>query len=206
MDDFAFYGVLAINAVILARNSYLTVTKKIEPSLAMWLFFTIAVVGSLFSYLLEGDYSPLDNILNSSDIILCGTLSLVVFFWGGKEARFNRFELICLGVVMMILVYWFFSKAHFATNLSLQLIQFMAYFPVYNRMWTSKRNTESFLSWILLFLVSVLSLFTAKGVLAMTYSLRATLCTASLLVLMIRLELVNKGQKRRFFKPLPEEQ
>lgn len=192
MDRTAFYGVLLINTVILVRNSYLTIRKRIEPSLAMWFFFTIAVVGSLFSYLLEGDYSPLDNILNTSDIILCGALSLVIFLFGGKEARFNRFERICLAIVLLILTFWYFSKAHFATNLSLQLIQFIAYIPVYNRMWKAGRNTESFMTWILLFLVSALSLFTAKGTLAMIYSIRATVCVGALLMLMLRLEIKKK--------------
>lgn len=195
MDKFAFYGVLLINSIILFRNSYLTIKKRIEPSLAMWLFFTIAVVGSLFSYLLEGGYSPLDNILNTSDIILCSVLSLVIFLFGGNEARFNRFERICLAIVLLILTYWYFSKAHFATNLSLQLIQFIAYVPVYNRMWKAGRNTESFMTWILLLLVSGLSLFTAKGTLALIYSSRATFCVGALLLLMIRLEMKNQKKK-----------
>jgi len=189
MQVFAFYAVLIINSIILFRYSSLTIRKKIEPSLAMWIFFTIAVVGSLSSYLLEGDFSPLDNILNTSDIVLCGTVSLVIFFFGGREARFNRFEIGCLVVVLFILTFWYFSKAHFATNLSLQLIQFMAYIPVYYRMWKAGRNTESFTTWGLLLAVSLISLFTAKGLLAVVYSSRASICVAVLLILMIRLEL-----------------
>ena len=111
MNEIAFYGILVINTIILTRNSYLIVTRRIKPSLAMWLFFTIAVVGSLFSYMLDGNYSPLDNILNTSDIVLCGSLSLVILFFGGKEARFNRFDLACLAVVLLILVYWFFFQS-----------------------------------------------------------------------------------------------
>lgn len=195
MEKIAFYGVLIINSVITFRYSYLTIKKKIEPSLAMWLFFTIAVVGSLSSYLLEADYSPLDNILNSSDIFLCLTLTVVIFFYGGKEARFNSFEKICLAVILLILTYWYFSKAHFTTNLSIQLIQFLAYIPVYHRMWKAGRNTESFLTWILLLAVSALSLLTAHGTLALIYSLRATICVAALLLLMVRLEFKAKKKE-----------
>jgi len=196
MGSIAFYGVLAINTVILIRNSYLIIQKRIEPSLAMWLFFCIAVIGSLWTYLLESSYSPLDNILNTSDIILVVTLSIVILLFGGKKARFNRFEILCLGVILIILLFWYISEAHLITNLSLQLIQLIAYFPVYYRMLHSGRNSESFLTWILLFLVSLLSLFTAHGLLAIIYSLRATLCTAVLLILMIRLELRYKRQSR----------
>ncbi len=168
-------------------------------------FFTFAVIGSLISYLCEGSYTPLDNILNTSDIVLCGTLSIVILIFGSKETRFNIFEIKCLCIVLLILVFWYFSKAHFVTNLSLQLIQFIAYFPVYNRMWRSGRNRESFLTWILLFLVSILSLLTANGVLAAIYSLRATFCTAMLLILMIRVEVKNRTKVRvTLEKPLKE--
>jgi len=205
MRDISFYSVIAVNTVILTRNCYLIIKRKIEPSLAMWLFFTIAVVGSLFSYLLEGDFSPLDNILNTSDIILCVTLTVVIFFFGGTEARFNRFERICLILVGLILGFWYFSKAHFATNLSLQLIQFIAYLPVYYRMGKAGRNTESFTTWILLFLVSLISLFDAKGTLALIYSGRATTCTAILLVLMLRLEIKKGTGRSRFPKQKTED-
>jgi len=205
MRDLSFYSVIVVNSVILMRNTYLIIKKKIEPSLAMWLFFTIAVVGSLFSYLLDGDFSPLDNILNTSDIILCVTLTVVIFFFGGTEARFNRFERICLVLVGLILTLWYFSKAHFTTNLSLQLIQFIAYLPVYYRMWKAGRNTESFTTWILLFLVSVISLFDAKGTLALIYSGRATACTAILLLLMIRLEIKKGTGLNRFPKQKTED-
>ncbi|MBN2659343.1 MAG: hypothetical protein JXR86_19970 [Spirochaetales bacterium] len=199
MRDLSFYSVIAVNTAILVRYTVLTVKKRIEPSLAMWIFFSIAVVGSLFSYLLDGDFSPLDNILNTSDIVLCLTLSAVIYIYGGREARFNSFEKLCLALVGLILTYWYFSKAHFTTNLSLQLIQFIAYLPVYNRMWKAGRNTESFMTWILLFLVSVISLFDAKGTLALIYSIRATACTAVLLLLMVRLEI-----KKNRPKPVPE--
>lgn len=195
MKNLSFYGVLIINSIILIRYSYLTIRKRIEPSLAMWVFFTIAVVGSLFSYILDGGYSPLDNILNTSDIVLCGTVSLVILLFGGKEARFNRFELECLAIVVLILTFWYFSKAHFTTNLSLQFIQLIAYIPVYNRMWKAGRNTESFTTWGLLLAVSIVSLFSARGTLALVYSWRATLCVSALLVLMIRLELKKNRPK-----------
>ncbi|MBN1646940.1 MAG: hypothetical protein JW874_02805 [Spirochaetales bacterium] len=184
MDDPAFYGVLIINSVILVRNSALIISGKIEPSLAMWAFFSIAVTGSLVSYLLDGHYSPLDNILNTSDIVLCLVQTAVIFIFGGKKARFNKFEYFCLSAVLLILVFWIFSKAHFVTNLGLQLILVIAYIPVYYRMIRAGKNTESFVTWGLLSAISLLSLLTAKGTLAYVYSLRSMICTGALLVLM----------------------
>lgn len=189
MNDIVIIGVLLINAIILIRNSYLIITKKIEPSLAMWLFFSIAVSGTLVSYLLEGDHSPLDNILNTSDVVLCIFLTGMIFFFGGKEASFNRFDLFCLSIVILILVLWGFSRAHFAANLSLQMIQIVAYVPVYYRMIRKGRNTESFLTWTLILSVSLLSLFNAKGALAVIYSVRAIICVGLLLALMLLLQI-----------------
>ncbi len=192
MENLSHYIVILINTIITIRYCSLTIRKKINPSLAMWLFFSIAVIGSLFSYLMESDFSPWDNILNTSDIVLCGSISLVILIFGGSKTRFNRFDIGCLGAVLLILLFWFFSKAHFATHLSLQLIQVIAYFPVIRKMWKAGENTESFFTWICLFLVSAVSLFSAKGVLAIVYSVRAMVCVTILLLLMIRIEIKNR--------------
>lgn len=188
MERLSFYAVIIINLVIAARYCTLTIRKKINPSLAMWVFFSIAIGGSLSSYLLDGDFSPWDNILNTSDILLCSSISLTIIFFGDSSSHFNKFDLTCLAGVSLILLFWFFSKAHFVTNISLQLIQAIAYLPVINRMWKAGENTESFSTWILLFLVSLISLFTAHGTLAVIYSLRALVCVTILLFLMIRIE------------------
>ena len=60
----------------------------------------------------------------------------------------------------------------------------------------SRRNTESFLPWTLLFLASVLNFFSGNGQLAFIYSLRSTLCTASLLALMTWLEFGKRRLQR----------
>ena len=71
MEKLSFYTVILINIIIGVRYTTLTIQKRINPSLAMWVFFTIAVTGSLFSYLFEGNFTPWDNILNTTDIVLC---------------------------------------------------------------------------------------------------------------------------------------
>ncbi len=195
MEKISFYLVIVINIIISLHYCYLTIRKKTSPSLAMWIFFSIAIVGSLCSYVLESDYNPLDNILNTSDIILCSSITFTILFFGKKNSRFNKFDLACLGGVSLILLFWFFSKAHFLTNISLQVIQAIAYLPVINRMWKAGENTESFFTWILLLTVSVISLFTANGILGILYSLRATFSVAILLFLMIRIELKKRPGK-----------
>lgn len=192
MENWSHYLVIIINAIFCIRYCTLTVQKKITPSLAMWFFFTIAVSGSLFSYLLESNYSAWDNILNSSDLILCSIVTITILFFGKRESKFDKFDLFCLAIVVLILLFWFYSKAHFSTHISLQIIQAIAYIPVIRKMIKSGKNNESFIAWILLLLVSAVSLFSAKGVLAIIYSVRATFCVALLLLLMTYFELKTR--------------
>jgi len=48
-------AVCVINVLIGLRYVWLIRRDKISPALAMWVFFTIAVIGSLLTYLSEGD-------------------------------------------------------------------------------------------------------------------------------------------------------
>lgn len=197
MNHIAFYLVILLNTVFGFRYAYLTIKKKIHPSLAMWIFFTIAVTGSLFSYMLEGNFTLWDHILNTTDVILCSSLSLVILFHGSVSSKFSKFDIGCLVVVFLILIFWFLTKAHFATHLSLQVIQGMAYLPVFHRMITTKKNSESFVTWILLLVISVISLFTAKGFLAYVYIIRAIVCISLLLILMLLMELRGTRSQRK---------
>jgi len=69
---------------------------------------------------------------------------------------------------------------------AIQVILVIAYFPVVRRLWTTNRNTESFSMWIGLMLAPVFSLLSSKRILATVYAVRAIVCTAALLLLMIR--------------------
>ena len=64
--------------------------------------------------------------------------------------------------------------------------------PVIKRFWESKENTESFTIWILMLLVTAISLLSSKGMLATIYSLRAIVSITLLLSLMVRIELKKK--------------
>lgn len=189
MRTFSLAAVVAINAFILVRYVGLIRRKRIQPALAMWVFFTIAVVGSFVTYLSEGTFSPLDNILNTSDIALVATVSIFIWIWGDRSSRFTRFDLGCLGAVAAILVFWGFTREHAAAHLAIQAILVIAYFPVVKRIWQADRNTESFAAWIGMLLAAALSLLSSKGWLATVYAVRAVVCTGSLLVLMLRAHL-----------------
>ena len=189
MRTFSIAAVCITNLLIGLRYVWLIRRGRISPSLAMWVFFTIAVIGSLLTYLSEGGYGMLDNILNSADLLLCGGVALAIVMWGDRSSRFNRFDLGCLGGVALILAAWAISRQHEIAHLAIQLILVIAYFPVIKRLWHSDRNTESFTMWIGLMLAPMFSLLSSKGALATVYAVRAIICTALLLALMTRVEL-----------------
>lgn len=192
MQTFVIITVSLINLFIAAtyfRNLY---QKRSKPALAMWLFFSLAVTMSLITYLKEGNYGFWDNVLNTTDLVLTIFVTLAIFFMGDKSSRFNRFDLWCLAAVIVIVVFWLISQNHLITNLGIQLILVIAYFPVVKRMLTMKENTEPFAVWIALMVAPMISLITSKGALAAVYAIRAIICTGLLLALMIRIEWVKR--------------
>lgn len=183
----------AVNLFILSRYIYLMYHKKISPSLAMWVFFSLAVGISLFTYFAEGDYSISDNILNFADFILVVGVSISIVILGDPTTRFNKFDLFCFGAVVLIIIFWAITYNHVVTNISVQTIMVISYFPVVKRMLNQKKNTEAFSVWIALFITPFISLITNKGFLADIYAYRAAICSGTLLLLMLRLELKSRS-------------
>ncbi len=196
MREASIIAVVAINLFILVRYCWLIWKERIKPALAMWSFFSIAVGGSLITYLSAGDYSLLDNILNTSDFVLVSTVAVFIFIFGDRSTRFSRFDLGCLIAVLAIVAFWVISQHHFVSHISIQVILVIAYFPVINRIWKSNENTESFAAWIGLFLSPCISLLSSKGILATIYSLRAIISTSVLLALMVRAELKQRNDRK----------
>lgn len=192
MRTISIVAVLAINLFIAVRYTVLIRRGTIKPALAMWVFFSIAVGGSLTTYLFEGDFTLLDNILNSSDLLLCVYVSVIIFLFGDKSTKFNRFDRGCLVAVLVILAFWALTRRHMAANLFIQSILVIAYFPVVKRLWNSNENTESFAVWISLLLAPIFSLLSSKGTLASVYAIRAIVSTSLLLILMTRAELAAR--------------
>jgi len=189
MKEFSIIAVIVINILIAVRYCWLTYKQRIKPSLAMWMFFTIAVIISLSTYLSSGNFSLLDNVLNSADLLLVISVTVAIFLFGDKSTRFKRFDIGCLVAVTLVIAFWAVSKNYYVTHLSVQLILVIAYFPVVKRLWNAKKNTESFLPWMGMFLAAAFSLISSKGSLATIYAIRAMTCVALLILLMVRVEI-----------------
>jgi hypothetical protein len=192
LKTFVIFAVAALNLFIAVTYCVMMIKKRSKPALAMWFFFSIAVGISLITYLKDGNYQFFDNVLNTLDLFLVVFVTFAIMVLGDKSTWFNKFDLGCLAAVILIVLFWLISKNHWVTNISVQLILVIAYFPVVRRMLKANENTEPFSVWIALMLAPVFSLITSKGDLAAVYAIRAIACTGILLALMIRIELKKK--------------
>lgn len=192
MREFSIISVSLLNLIITIRYCWLLYKGLIKPALAMWIFFTIAVGMSLITYLAKDNFSIWDNILNTTDLVLVLTVSIAITIWGDKSSKFTKFDRGCLIAVIISILFWAITRNHLITNLSIQLIMVVSYFPVIKRLFESKENTEPFSVWIMMMLVPVFSLLSSKGMLATIYSVRAIACVGILLLLMLRVEMVRK--------------
>ena len=195
---FSIYSVTLITILLATRYIWQLVRKEIKPALAMWIMFSIAVAMSLITYLKEGNYEFTDNILNSVDVIYVITVSVAIAIFGEKSSKITRFDLGCLIVVGLIVVFWLFTQNHLVTNFMIQTILVIAYFPVVKRLFETRVNSEPFLIWTGMLIAPVLSLLSSKGLLATVYSVRAIICVGSLLLFMLWIEV--SGKKAKAFK------
>jgi len=193
---FSIYSVTLITVLLAVRYIWQLVRKEIQPALAMWIMFSIAVAMSLITYLKEGNYGFTDNILNSVDVIYVITVSVAIAIFGEKSSKITRFDLGCLVVVGLIVVFWLFTQNHLVTNFMIQTILVIAYFPVVKRLFETRVNTEPFLIWGGMLIAPVLSLLSSKGLLATVYSVRAIICVGTLLLLMLWIELSHRKRKK----------
>lgn len=199
MDSVSIYAVSLINLFVAARSWVLIYKKRIQPSLAMWLFFLIAISVSLITYLKDGDFRFQDNILNVADLFMAGSIVICILLFGEKSTRFNRFDTFCLSFVMVILFFWIITRNHFISNILMQLIMVIAYFPTYNRLIITRKNSESFTVWISMLTASLVALISTKGLLAQIYVWRAIICIVFLLGFMTWLtysQVINKKNRR----------
>ncbi len=96
MREFSIYSVIVISILITVTYIRKLLQKKIRPALAMWIFFSIAIIISMVTYLREGNYSFLDNIMNATDLVYVVAVSLAIILFGDKSSRFTGFDVGCL--------------------------------------------------------------------------------------------------------------
>jgi hypothetical protein len=81
------------------------------------------------------------------------------------------------------------------TNFCIQGIMVISYFPVVKRLLESKENTEPFSVWFIMMPYARHLSFIEQSALATVYSVRAIICVAVLMLLMLRVELLARKKQ-----------
>jgi len=169
------------------RYSYQVYKKQISPALSTWLIFLTGVLLSFATYIVAEDKDFQSGILNTADVF---TVSIIVFsivIFGNISVTFKTFEKKYLIGASGIILFWVLSKNSFTSNLLVQIIMVIGYFPTIQNLIKEKRNTESFSAWILVLLAGIIALYPAingGNLLAVIYASRNISMAGILLGLM----------------------
>lgn len=188
MKEFSIISVCLITILLTIKYISQLVKQQTKPALAMWIMFSVAVGMSMLTYLAEGDYGFLDNIQNTVDLFYVATITVSILIFGDKNSKISRFDMACLGAVLLIVIFWIFTQNHLITNFLIQSILVIAYFPVIQRMIKTRKNNESYIIWLGMLVAPAISLLSSKGFLATLYSVRAIFCIGILLIFMLWIE------------------
>lgn len=164
---------------------------SVHPTLMTWILFFFAVSLSFGTYWSSGKHSFLNNICNTGDLISVLLIIVIIVFWG-KNIRFNIniLEIICILFSFIILIFWRVTKSHEISNIFLQVIMIIAYFPTFHQLWISYKSSESIIYWILVLFSGISGFITGtlvKDPLAMIYSGRSVVMVFILIFLILRL-------------------
>ena len=194
MDKFPSYLAVLVGIIMVARAFYLIRKRAITPVFSTWLMFAVAASMSLASYLFSKNPNFMDNILNLIDVVALWTMVFALFVYNGgiAQLKFKRFEIYCLGGSGLITLFWILSRDSEATNLAVQVLLAIGYFPTIKKLWKASIQTESFFVWGAGFLLSVSSLYLPLhrgNSLAIIYAVRAASMSGFVLFLMWRIQM-----------------
>lgn len=188
-------AIIAALVVLLvdARYCWLVWRGDAAPVLATWLLFAVAVSLSFATYWASEKHSIVGNIGNAVDVVGVWAILLFVALLG-KHVRlgFSPFELGCLVASGLILLLWRASKLHATSNLALQVVMTVAYFPTIAQLWGATSSTEPLAFWTAIWVSAVLTLVPAiidRDRLACAYAGRAVVMVSVLIALMLRIQL-----------------
>jgi hypothetical protein len=170
---------------------YLVVKGEIHPTLMTWIIFSIAVSLSFGTYWASENHNLISGVCNTTDTVLVLIVTFIIVFFG-KNVRFeiNTFEIICIILALIILVFWRITKEHEKSNLFLQGVMVIAYLPTFYQLWGASVTSESLKTWGINWLISLLGIITAvlgKDKLAIIYSTRALIMITILIFLILRI-------------------
>jgi hypothetical protein len=163
----------------------------------MWVIFFIGTSLSLITYLESEGRDFRSGILNTVDICFVGTNLVWIWRYGIKK-KFGLSEKLYLILGFEIALFWLITGNDFLANILVQILMTLAYLPKIEDFIKTKKNTESFDSWILSYAASSVGLYLAimgKRILAVLYATRSIIMMSVMFGFMIYFSLKNRGQK-----------
>lgn len=171
---------------------------KVTPTKSTWLIFT-AVTNLNVASFLANRFDLVSGAYLMTDFATCLAV-LITAIICDRQTRFElkRFEKYYLLGVGICIVFWLGSKDPFFTNLLVQTLIIIGYFPTFHNMVVKKKSTESKTAWTIWLIGMSLSFYPAwvnQNVLAMIYSARGTIMCLVMLILIKRYSPKHPGQK-----------
>jgi len=167
--------------------SWQTYKKLIKPALSTWLIMLTGSILSLFTYFSESNWDISSGILNMADTFGITLIIISIVTWSDTKFRLRSFEKRYLGAAFGILLFWIVSGNPFVSNILLQLLMVIGYFPTIQKLIFEKKNSESFSSWIIAMSASLFALIPAisgKQILSIIYVGRSIVMMGIILLMM----------------------
>ena len=196
MKEYVAILVFVIMIATGCRYAYQIIKCQISPTLSTWIMFSVATCLNVLSYLVATEMDILSGVLGITDAIACLMIVIAMVAFGKSGLKFKPFERYYLLGSSFIVLFWVLSNNAFHTNLLVQCLIFLGYFPTFQSLITSKETTESFSAWGLNLSAGIISLYPAiKGgnLLSTVYSIRTIVMVSLVLIIMF---IKYKTQKR----------
>lgn len=184
----------------------LIIRNRVQPVLASWVILAVTTSLSFWTYWNSPQPTLQANIGNTLSFLSCNTIlvTLLVLQWrqGWPRMKFNHFQERCLATSAFIIIFWWGARYLFGgqnaatiSNILTQILMFMGYWVLAERLWRSEKNTESLTMWSGAFAASVVSVIPAileHDKLAMLFGARALVTSGVIIALILRLQRIEK--------------
>ena len=172
---------------------YKIFTGKVRPALSTWIILFTGTSLSLITYLLASDWNFTGNFVNVMDPLIDMAIILTIVFWSKTKIKFDSFEKWYLATGGLITLFWILSNNPFVSNLLIQALIFVAYFPTIQKLIIEKTKTESYFLWSIMIFTGVVAIFpvvVSGNLLSIIYTGRTILMPSIIIFLML---IINKN-------------
>lgn len=167
--------------------SYQTYKGVIQPALSTWIIMLTGTSLSLITFLLASNWDIKSGILNIADVMTCIILLTTTIIWSKSKVRFRPFEKYYLFCIVGILIVWFVSRNPYISNLLVQLLILIGYFPTIQKLISEKKNTESYSAWFIALssgFIGAIPVLESRNFLSFVYVGRTIIMISIILLLM----------------------